>query len=248
MSDEAEQRGGVAAVDRALSILEVFRPGERSLPLAQIAQRTGLYKSTILRLDASLERAGYMVRLDDGHWRLGPALSRLGSTYQSAFNLRDYIEPTLQRLVDRCGETAAFYIRDGNVRVCLFRAEAKHSVRHHINVGQHLPLERGGPARVLRAFTGGDDEISEQVRRDFYFFSAGERDPETSGVAVPVMDSNGLCGAMAVIGPTTRMTSEVMQRYLGDVLQASVDVSIKLGGDVRGLQAAIQRQHDKQKV
>ena len=45
----------VEAVERALSILEAF--GERAdrLSLAQIAEETGLYKSTILRLAASVE-------------------------------------------------------------------------------------------------------------------------------------------------------------------------------------------------
>ena len=247
MNSNVNKLSGVAAVDRALAILAAFRLGERSLSLAEISQRTGLYKSTILRLSRSLERAGYLVRLDDGRFRLGPTLSRLGAMYQAAFNLRDYVEPVLQRLVDRCGETAAFYIREGNVRVCLFRVEAMHSVRHHINAGEHLPMSHGGSARVLKAFSGDTDAVSEQIRRDYYYFSFGERDPETTGVAVPVFGVEGLCGALAVIGPTTRLTPTILKRHLLEVLEASANLSSRLGGDVTGLRAAILRERKKQR-
>ena len=43
-------QSGVAALDRAFSILFAFRPGDYALTLAELAARTGLYKSTILRL------------------------------------------------------------------------------------------------------------------------------------------------------------------------------------------------------
>ena len=45
---------GVAAVNRALSILQAFEGETEALTLALLARRTGLYKSTLLRLIASL--------------------------------------------------------------------------------------------------------------------------------------------------------------------------------------------------
>src|SRR4051794_35164429 len=48
--------GGVAAVDRALMILDAFEPADESLTLSQLAQRTSFYKSTILRIAQSLMR------------------------------------------------------------------------------------------------------------------------------------------------------------------------------------------------
>src|SRR5678815_2782775 len=83
---------GVAAVKRALAILDVYGEQDKSLTLAQLAQRTGYYKSTILRLAATLEKHGYLIRLADKSWRLGAAASRLGSVYQAAFNLGDIVE------------------------------------------------------------------------------------------------------------------------------------------------------------
>src|SRR5690606_28295211 len=72
---------GVAAVDRALAILSAFTPADRTITLAELARRTGLYKSTILRLSNSLMSAGFMEKLESGHYRLGAAVFRLGTVY-----------------------------------------------------------------------------------------------------------------------------------------------------------------------
>ncbi len=50
---------GVAAVDRALTLLSAFRKGDTAVSLAELAERTGLVKSTIMRLAISLEEHGY---------------------------------------------------------------------------------------------------------------------------------------------------------------------------------------------
>ena len=60
VADENAAPGGVAAVDRALSVLSAFQDGDAALSLAELAERTRLYKSTVLRLLASLEHgAGF---------------------------------------------------------------------------------------------------------------------------------------------------------------------------------------------
>ena len=79
MSDE----GGVAAVDRALSILDALT--EDQVTLAELSKRTGLYKSTVLRLLKSLEKFGYVLRTADGTYRLGSKVLSLGSLYQRHF-------------------------------------------------------------------------------------------------------------------------------------------------------------------
>ena len=106
-----EQR--VEAVERALSILEAFGETRGRLTLAQIADETGLYKSTILRLCGSLTRFGYLNRDPDGTFRLGPSLWRLGSSYRRNFDLGEHIRPALRRLVEETGETASFFVREG---------------------------------------------------------------------------------------------------------------------------------------
>jgi hypothetical protein len=79
----SEAQSGVAAVDRALLILSAFREDDVALSLALLARRTGLYKSTILRLLQSLLRAGYVARLPDGNYVIGAEPVRLARMYQT---------------------------------------------------------------------------------------------------------------------------------------------------------------------
>ena len=44
---------GVASADRLLTALTAFRPGDNALELSELAHRTGLVKSTLMRLCVS---------------------------------------------------------------------------------------------------------------------------------------------------------------------------------------------------
>ena len=57
----------VEAVERALTVMEAFDTPRDSLSLAELADATALYKSTLLRLLGSLERFDYVQR--DGRGR-----------------------------------------------------------------------------------------------------------------------------------------------------------------------------------
>ena len=91
MGETMANEGGVAAVERALTILDAFRESDQSLTLTEISKRVGFYKSTTLRLAESLEKFGYLRRLEDGAFRLGPKPLFLGSLYQRHFRLAEFV-------------------------------------------------------------------------------------------------------------------------------------------------------------
>lgn len=199
---------GVEAVERALSLLESFSQQQQTLTLTQLANATGMYKSTVLRLTASLERFRYLVRHEDGQFAIGQAVWRLGLLYRQSYDLEPIIRPELIRLVEATGETASFYVREGDVRVCLYRENSPKAARHHLDEGVALPLESGASGHVLKAFTlRSPDE--RDVRVQGYAVSLGDRDPDLAAIAVPIMDETGnLKGALAISGIVTRFTLE----------------------------------------
>jgi DNA-binding IclR family transcriptional regulator len=206
----------VEAVERALTILEAVAQREEPATLAELAERTGLYKSTLLRIAASLERFGYLVRQDDRRFRLGPSLSTLGSQYRRHFNLEDYIRPELRRLVDATRETASFYVSEGELRVCLYRLNSPRSMRHHLEEGVRFPLGRGASGRVLCAFAAAAPQgIEAAIVRDGYYCSLGERDPHIAAIAVPIFDrEQRLRGSLAVSGLITRFDDRARREAL----------------------------------
>ena len=221
----------VEAVERALSILDAFGDGAPRLSLTEIAERSGLYPSTVLRLAASLDRFGYLHRGQDGLFRLGPTPLRLGLLYRDAFDLAEHVRPALARLVEQTGETAAFYVRDSERRVCLYRHHSPRLIRHHIEEGAVLPLDRGASGRVLMAFTGGDDPLLQEVRRRGWYLSLGERDPEAAAIAAPVFGGGRrFIGALGVIGPRSRFEAESQERLATLLTEEAGRLTRAVGG------------------
>ncbi|WP_043201149.1 IclR family transcriptional regulator [Paraburkholderia acidipaludis] len=234
---------GVAVIDRACAILFAFRPEDQALTLAELAARTGLYKSTLLRLAGALIQHRLLLRLDDGRYQLGPATFMLGALYQRSLNLGDILLPVMRELVQASGESASFYVRDNAVRVCLHRVDSSHMVRHHVREGDVLPLESGSGGRALLAFSGEPGQAFEQIRRDYYCISIGERERETAGVSIPVFGVHEtLRGVLTLAGPSSRVDRAFVERHLDTLFDCAARATDALGGDSRALRAA-RREH-----
>ena len=95
---------GVIAVTRALSLLEAFGTTDAQLTLADLSRRTGLHKTTALRIARTLAADHYLVQKEDGSWRLGRAVGWLGACYQATFNVHDVVEPVLRELTIETSE------------------------------------------------------------------------------------------------------------------------------------------------
>ncbi len=238
-SSSATDKGGVAALDRAFAILAAFTPSDQALGLAELASRTGLYKSTILRIAQSLLQHRFLQRLEDGRYRIGPAPLILGAQYQRNLKLGDVLLPLMRELAAQCGESLSFYIRDGDLRVCLHRVDSTHTVRDHVAEGDVLPLQQGSGGRVLGAFSGLQGEPYERIRRDCCGVSFGERDPDTAGISAPVFGAGQrLLGALTLAGPRSRIDQAFIERMRAPLLDTAARATSALGGDARALEAA----------
>ncbi len=238
---------GVAVIDRACAILFAFRPDDDALTLAELAARTGLYKSTLLRLAGALIQHRLLLRRDDGRYQLGPSTFMLGAVYQRSLNLGDILVPLMRELAEISGESVSFYVRDDGVRVCLHRVDSTHAVRYHVREGDVLPLESGSGGMALLAFGGKPGEVFEQIREDFYYVSMGERDRETAGVSMPVFGvRQTLRGVITLAGPSSRIDQAFVANNLDALFDCAARATDALGGDARALRAAQRRVADVQ--
>jgi DNA-binding IclR family transcriptional regulator len=236
----AKQEGGVAAVDRALAILAAFKPTDKALTLAELAQRTKFYKSTILRISQSLLRHGFLQRLDDGSYRIGPAPLMLGALYQRSMRLGDIMLPLMHELADQTGESVSIYSRNGDVRVCIHRVDSKHAVRDHVREGDVLPLDRGSGGRILLAFGATKGEPYETIRTEYCYASVGERDSDTAGISVPFFGSGqAILGALTLAGPRSRIDETFITNARVLLLRVASRATTALGGDASPIEAAL---------
>lgn len=227
VADEQAAPGGAAAVDRAVSVLAAWRDGDRALGVTELAERTRLYKSTVLRLLASLAHGGLVQRGADGRWSLGPELARLAGLYARAFSLEEVVLPEMRALVDETQESVAFHVRQGTQRLVLYRVDSPQLLRDHVRAGDLLPLDRGAGGRVLLAFGGARGALSAQVRRDGYVRVSGDRVPGLVGISAPVWNAAGeLVGALTLTAPESRA-----QPAFDDALRAAAArITARLGG------------------
>jgi DNA-binding IclR family transcriptional regulator len=225
------QADGVIAVTRALRLLEAFGMEDAQLTLAELSRRTGMHKTTALRIARTLALDHYLVQKEDGSWRLGRAAGWLGACYQATFDVHEVVEPVLRQLTIQTGESASFYVREGNQRTCLARVDGPKTIRHHVRVGIGLPLNLGAPGRVILAFSGEPGEPYETIRQRGYHLSLGEREPEVSSVSAPVFGIQWrLLGSICISGPTSRLTEIRLLDLSQTIIQAANQLSYAIAG------------------
>ena len=218
---------GVSAVERALSVLAAFKRGDTALSLAELAERTGLVKSTIMRLTVSLQKFRLLARLPDGSYRLDAETLRLGTAYQQAFSLSDHVMPALEHLAAKTGETASFYVRHGDERLCLFRIESANRIRMHVQPGDTRPMDQSAIAQVLRRYEAGPPGPED----DLPLFSSGITDPHAAALAMPVFGiGDGLMGALTISGPVSRLTSTHAEAVKGLLAEVAQKLTVACGG------------------
>ncbi|MGH1467055.1 MAG: IclR family transcriptional regulator [Cognatishimia sp.] len=193
------------SVERAMSILSAFSAQKPTMSLAELADETGLHKSTILRLTTSLAIYGFIQRDAKGIYSVGPSVWRLGLIFRREFADREKVTPILRELVDSSAETASFYVRAGNDRVCLYRENSPNLLRFHVEEGMRLSLQSGASGMVLRHFTGDDVGDLSAFNQNGTASAVGSTNPNISSVATPVFSPRGeLLGALAVSGLVSR--------------------------------------------
>jgi DNA-binding IclR family transcriptional regulator len=234
ISDHASPSGtaGVAAVERALALLDAFDSQLPELTLAELAQRTGLYKSTILRLADSLERFGYLQRLPNGKFRLGAKPFQLAALCMAGLHQAEIVMPALRNLTATTLESAALYVIAGDKRLCLYRCRSPRAITDNVQQGELLPLERGAGGHVLLAFSGRPGKRYEDVRRDVVAVTLGDRDSETAAVACPVFGAGDrLEGALSLSGPLSRFTPDAVSSFRTHLLDTGRKLTLLLGGN-----------------
>ena len=224
----------VVAVTRALQIMEAFKAGEAELALSELARRTRLHKTTVLRVARTLADSRYLVQTATGAWRLGPAAAQLGARYHRGFDRMVAIEPVLRQLAQKTRESAAFYVRESSTRVCVVRVDGPQPIRYHAQLGEVLPLDSGAAGRVLLAYAGEPGEPYEAIRRAGHHMTFGERDPAVASVAAPVFGHNhAIAGALAITGPIERFTRVAAEKHVPALFAAAARLTLELGGHVR---------------
>lgn len=154
---------------RGLSVLRAFRATDDGLGNADIAERTGLPKSTVSRLTFTLQSLGYLNHLGRGdRYRPGPALLALGHLANASMSFVDLSAPIMQRLADDTGTLSLLAVRDGPklLLVKTWRPAGVSSL--WLEIGHRLPFNGSSSGHALLAALPEErfDDVVDQVQGD----------------------------------------------------------------------------------
>ncbi|WP_329239234.1 IclR family transcriptional regulator [Streptomyces sp. NBC_00111] len=256
------RRGGKPAegqpvIDRAFALLGAFDADHRAQTLAELARRSGIPRSSALRLARSLVHAGALERLDDGRFVVGLRLLETASLAPRGHGLRSVAMPYMEDLFHVTRQHVLLAVREQGEALLVERLSALDASPVHYRVGGRLPLTTTGVGLVLLAFAPtavqdhaiatyepgegrlrqGHDDICTtadlrralaEVRRGDHAFGRQSHPWPLDTVAAPVREGSEVVAALSVVAPSTGFAEA---GYVPAVRATARAISRRLGED-----------------
>ena len=160
----------VPALQRGLSILQMFGARQRTLGMGEIAEQLGVSVSAIYRIVHTLCEMGYLRKLGKNSYELGPQVVSDGFSYLTSRDLVDVGLPYLNALRDRSSLSCHLSIREQTDSLYLYRAFAAQRLSVNLPIGTRIPCHCTAMGRML--LTGLNeaelDSLYQHVRLDDY--------------------------------------------------------------------------------
>jgi DNA-binding IclR family transcriptional regulator len=250
------RRYRIQALDRAAAVLNCFEVGEPELNVRDIAERTGLHKSTAHRLLMALQHNGFVEQDPrSGRYHLGLQLVKLGEHAVQRLDVRMIARPLLEELAAQTGETVHLAVLDAAQVVMLDRVEGMAHLSTPSLPGRLFPayctslgkallagledaevrrLVGGRPFKRLTARTlPGVDALLDDlrgVRRRGYATTEDELEVGLTTAGAAIRDRAGaVVAAISIGGPSPRLRAVPLSQA-GERVKRTADlVSAQLG-------------------
>jgi IclR family transcriptional regulator, KDG regulon repressor len=246
----------IHVIDRAAQILDCFGFDHQELSVSEIGGKTHLHRSTAHRILMALEYNDLIQQNpENGKYRLGMKLFRLGHQAVSHLNLREICRPFLTRVVKQTKETVHLAVLDENQVLYLDKVEGPHALRMPSRVGRRIPTycTSLGKAMLsclddqevknifreqpLRSHTANTVKSLSQlltdllvIRKRGYSVDNEEIEIGLRCVGVPIKDYTGaMVAAMSVAAPSARLSSQKIPTVGRLLVRTAEEISEKLG-------------------
>ncbi|URM96707.1 IclR family transcriptional regulator [Actinomadura madurae] len=252
--EDVDPKNLVISVLKACQLMECFTRERPTLTLTDLTAATGMNKTTVHRLAATLIRAGWLTRGDGATYRLTMRPFRVGAVALAELSLRDEAGPFLRRLADRFGDTAYLMIPGEEGAICVDMLQGNNPVSvNTVGVGTVLPYHAAAGPVVILAYsrelrerwlsTGLDQYTShtvtdvpaltdrlEKVIRDGYAISEEDYLYGVGAVAAPVFDAQGdIVATLSLGGVNAGFRGSRLLEIIQEVTAGARDLSARLG-------------------
>ncbi|WP_228479798.1 IclR family transcriptional regulator domain-containing protein [Microbacterium abyssi] len=242
VADATTSADFVRSLARGLAVIRTFDGDPAELSLAEVARRAAIPRAAARRFLRTLEQLGYVIATADARFRLTPRVLELGYGYLSSLSLPEIVQPHLDELSHRIGESVSVAVLDGDEIVYVARAAARRIMSVRITIGTRLPAAVTSMGRVLlAALTDAGARLNaadlvaytprtradraellaelDRVRAQRWAMVDGELEEGLRSIAVPLHGSAGVAAALNVSTSTARGTAEEVRAELLPALQ-----------------------------
>lgn len=219
----ANSVSGDSVVDRVVRVIAAFPEGSGSLQLSDLAARAGLPLTTAHRLVRQLAGHGLLETGDGGTVRLGLRLWELVNRNSPTLALRQAAIPFMEDIQQVLNQNINLAVLDGWEALFVERLSRRGSVANRAQVAGRMPVHVSSAGLALMAY---QDRVTQQdYLKEFedpagkvqpeavrtmlaetahqgFAQLAGVVDPDTWGIAVPVLDARqSAVAALGVVVP-----------------------------------------------
>jgi DNA-binding IclR family transcriptional regulator len=157
------------SLERGIEILRAFRPGSELLGNGELAERTGLPKSTVSRLTQTLVAMGMLqTQAAQRAYRLAPAVLSLAHAMRSGSHILSVAAPLMRSLAEREHLNVGLAAPDRDEMVYLesIRYSRRAAFRNVVS-GQRVPIELTSLGRAYLAVAPERerDELMQRLRQ-----------------------------------------------------------------------------------
>jgi DNA-binding IclR family transcriptional regulator len=251
----ASRAGGAQAVVRALRLLKQFHAAPE-LAASELTARSGLNRTTVVRLLAALQSEGLLERDPSRKlWRLGPQVAALGRLAGGDGRLAELAQPELDALAGELSETVTLEVRRGDAVGIVAEALGHRVLGALPSLGTSWPAHATSTGKVLcaalsaterdRILAGRRRKLTprtlstraslvtefDRVARLGFATNWEELELGYVAVAVPVRDLSGrVIAALSAGGPIQRLDRGRLRAWVEPLTAASLRITRRLGG------------------
>lgn len=256
MTETGSDTGAIKSAHKLRKVLDCFSLTDRTLTVSDIAEKTGLPRSTAHRAIISLREIGF---LEQDHrrdcYRLGLELFQLGNVVLSSMNLHKEARPIVEALTRAARDAVHLCVFDGTQMVFVSHTAGGRSGRNNITtVVEASPCHCTSVGKAalafqdesviqriveqgLPAFTRNTITDPERLRAEFagirergYAVDNGEMEPHVRCLGAPVRNASGrVVAAISVSTTLKRLPDERLPAMSELVIKHADALSIQLG-------------------
>lgn len=247
----------MSSLEKMLGLLDVFTTEQPIWSSEDLIQNLGAPPSTCYRYLKVLHTSGYLARVANGSYVLGPRIMELDRVSRESDPVYIAGSPVGQRLTMDSGHSSLLCILFSDSIMCVQQARGRDVPVGLFSRGQRRPLVAGASAKSILAHLpmhqlrilyarnvqaiadvglGQDWDAFKaslkQIRQQGYSMTVGDYNAGIMSIAAPLFNREGeVLGSLALVSSNQNMRPETFRDFAPLVTEAAKEASVRIASN-----------------